>query len=394
MGHRINTNVTKTTIGFKQDENRLDSEDFLSTLQFFPVYSSLFKNAHSHLLSENGPLPVFHRHFIAIMAARATGCASLVKMEESVFLSSGGNAEWLKDKTCVPNKLRRLDEINKLLAQSPSLITTNHIKILTDGDESWTLTETVQGLVVLIHFHGLSSFLMSSGMEDPVQCMDSIQRKPERKSIEFLDIFDKSLDRKLWKHVQKELKRKRSFSEGEITKNYQTKNVSHTSKRLLRPYISKTTCDIHGHLNKYNEPSNNIRIQDYCWDDQGFSVLSTFYTDIAMLFDDKFRSSKSLISKSEQNKKFVTAIWNFVQCIFGVHHDDYNYKEIDQVLDQNMKDFITSCCNKPSVSTQSIHKMGSKLQLMEKVHVSILVMEARLQSEMLFALKAVMKHMS
>ena len=32
-----------------------------------------------------------------------------------------------------------------------------------------------------------------------------------------------------------------------------------------------------------------------------------------MLFDDKFRSSKSLISKSEQNKKYVTAVWNYVQ---------------------------------------------------------------------------------
>ena len=32
-----------------------------------------------------------------------------------------------------------------------------------------------------------------------------------------------------------------------------------------------------------------------------------------MLFDDKFRSSKSLVSKSEQNKNYVTAVWNYVQ---------------------------------------------------------------------------------
>ena len=67
MGHRINSNVTKTTIGFKQDDNRLDTEDLLSTLQFFPAYGLLFKDAHSHILSENGPLPLSHRHFIAIM---------------------------------------------------------------------------------------------------------------------------------------------------------------------------------------------------------------------------------------------------------------------------------------------------------------------------------------
>ena len=114
--------------------------------------------------------------------------------------------------------------------------------------------------MVLIHFHGLSSFLLSSGTEESEQT-NSIQRKTEKKSIEFLDIIDKSLDRKVWKQVQKELKRKRSFSEGEITKSYQTKNVSHNSKRLLRPLVAKPFCDIPGQMNKYNEKPNNIRIQ-------------------------------------------------------------------------------------------------------------------------------------
>ena len=72
MGHRINSNVTKTTIGFKQEETNLDTEDLLSALQFFPAYGALFKDAHSHILSENGPLPVSHRHFIAIMVGQET----------------------------------------------------------------------------------------------------------------------------------------------------------------------------------------------------------------------------------------------------------------------------------------------------------------------------------
>ena len=87
---------------------------------------------------------------------------------------------------------------------------------------------------------------------------------------------------------------------------------------------------------------------------------------------------------------------NFVpfQCIFGVFHDDYNYQEIDQVLDQNLKEFINACCNQQSNCSKSIHLLGSKLNFTDKIHISILVMEARLQSEILFALKAVMKHMS
>ena len=66
--------------------------------------------------------------------------------------------------------------------------------------------------------------------EQQTSGLGSLQKINERKSIEFLDIVDKSLDQKGWKNVQKELKRKRSFSEGEISSNYQSK-VSQNSKR-------------------------------------------------------------------------------------------------------------------------------------------------------------------
>ena len=74
----------------------------------------------------------------------------------------------------------------------------------------------------------MSSFLKSLGKDHPSQTR--LQKITERKSIEFLDIVDKSLDQQAWKNVQKELKRKRSFSEGEISTNYQSK-VSQNSKR-------------------------------------------------------------------------------------------------------------------------------------------------------------------
>ena len=83
-------------------------------------------------------------------------------------------------------------------------------------------------LVILIHSHGFSSFLKTLGKDQPSQ--GRLQKITERKSIEFLDIVDKSLDQQAWKNVQKELKRKRSFSEGEISTNYQSK-VSQNSKR-------------------------------------------------------------------------------------------------------------------------------------------------------------------
>ena len=98
-------------------------------------------------------------------------------------------------------------------------------------------------------------------MEDLIQQTSTFDKITENKSIEFLDIIDKSLDRKIWKHVQKELKRKRSFSEGEIAKNYQSKNPTHNSKRPLRPILQKTVNESEIRSVKHNENKNNIRIQ-------------------------------------------------------------------------------------------------------------------------------------
>ena len=84
-----------------------------------------------------------------------------------------------------------------------------------------------------------------------------LQKINERKSIEFLDIVDKSADQ-VWKNVQKELKRKRSFSEGEISTNYQSK-VSQNSKRQ-----ASDRCDA--------KQSGDIRIQ-VSWDNSEISGI-------------------------------------------------------------------------------------------------------------------------
>lgn len=45
------------------------------------------------------------------------------------FLQVGGNPAWLQGLHCAPPKLRNLNEINKLLAHRPWLITKEHIEV-------------------------------------------------------------------------------------------------------------------------------------------------------------------------------------------------------------------------------------------------------------------------
>ena len=95
MGHRVNTVVTKRTIGFKissdqkdipevaetnkqsllrpverpQEVVKLETEAVLSRLTVFPSYSVLFREAQSAIFADNGPLPVSTRHYIAWMVS-------------------------------------------------------------------------------------------------------------------------------------------------------------------------------------------------------------------------------------------------------------------------------------------------------------------------------------
>lgn len=64
----------------------------------------------------------------------------------------------------IPQKLRAIYEINKILAHRPWLLTKEHIERLTKGVNSWSLAEVVHAIVILAHFHSLSSFVFSCGL--------------------------------------------------------------------------------------------------------------------------------------------------------------------------------------------------------------------------------------
>ncbi|NWI83821.1 SESN2 protein, partial [Dryoscopus gambensis] len=131
-----------------------------------PQYLSSFWKTQYLLLRMDGPLPYHKRHYIAIMAAARHRCSYLVRLHMGEFLQVGGNPAWLQGLHCAPQKLRNLNEINKLLAHRPWLITKEHIEaLLKPGEDSWSLAELVQALVLLTHYHSLASFVFGCGIK-------------------------------------------------------------------------------------------------------------------------------------------------------------------------------------------------------------------------------------
>ena len=128
--------------------------------------------------------------------------------------------------------------------------------LLTNGPEpgeadtcqdTWTLAEAVQAIVILANFHALSSLCLGVGTrtttsvfkidkylqmkgrgrlrgsktgEEAVGLQQQQQATSSNNSLTLLDLKSSRLtlldERKKWRQAQKELKRKRSFSEGEV----------------------------------------------------------------------------------------------------------------------------------------------------------------------------------
>lgn len=73
--------------------------------------------------------PPFHQTVCSPQAAARHQCSYLINMHVDEFLKTGGEAEWLSGLELVPQRLRNLSEINKLLAHRPWLVTKEHIQV-------------------------------------------------------------------------------------------------------------------------------------------------------------------------------------------------------------------------------------------------------------------------
>lgn len=65
-----------------------------------------------------------------LQAAARHQCRYLVNLHVLQFLRAGGDPQWLRGLEFIPPKLRNLNEINKILAHRPWLITKEHIEVL------------------------------------------------------------------------------------------------------------------------------------------------------------------------------------------------------------------------------------------------------------------------
>ncbi|XP_024287298.1 sestrin-3 [Oncorhynchus tshawytscha] len=400
-----------------------------------PHYLESFLHSQFYLLRMDGPLPLHCRHFIAIMAAARHQCSFLVSLHVREFYRMGVCLDWLKGLQYVPQRLRNLNEINKLLAHRPWLITKEHIQnLVKTGEHSWSLAELVHAVVILAHFHALASFVFGSGINPQVDTQNTngfqavyisnyctcdlasdhhLDRDLSSSSPETTDSvseLEALMDR--MKRLQEEREEDEASQEEMATRFEKEKKesllvgsgeledeVMPTSK--VSQFVEDATFGYQDFARRGEDNPPTFRAQDYSWEDHGFSLVNRLYSDIGLLLDDKFRTACDLTYYNMASHEDVDttmlrrALFNYVHCMYGIRYDDYDYGEVNQLLERSLKVYIKTVTCYPERTTRRMYdSYWRQFRHSEKVHVNLLLMEARMQAELLYALRAITRYMT
>lgn len=147
-------------------------------------------------------------------------------------------------------------------------------------------------------------------------------------------------------------------------------------------------------------------LKDYSWEDHGFSLVNRLYPDVGQMLDEKFQMAYNLTYNTMATHKDVDtsmlrrAIWNYIHCMFGIRsvpenlcccsvdtvtlhflmlwlfvffrYDDYDYGEINQLLDRSFKIYIKTMVCSPEKTTKRMYEsFWRQFQHSEKVRSAV-----------------------
>ncbi|CAL1287134.1 unnamed protein product [Larinioides sclopetarius] len=376
----------------------------IKQIGYHPEYLKEFLGTQNYLLKGDGPLRYDYRHYIAIMAAARHQCTCLINHYKQKFTLAGGNVQWLKGLQHIPKKLMNLNEINKILAHTPWRLTKSHIEKLTKGRDNWSVGELCQAVVLLAHFHCLCSFVFASEiLEHPEDCQDTGNNNVASDEDSFEEVSQDTVEELMEKMSLIQKMEKESSCEEQKNGN---------SVDLPSALNAQFECDTEKFVDDdltftkraYSTTDGHVSdfiIQDCTWDDHAYSLLNRYYNDVGTILDEKFKVAYDLTYYTMGHKEnvdttiFRRAVWNYIHRIYGIIHDDYNYGEMENLLDFGFRSYAETVCFSPETITKDAHdEIMRAFRHSEKVHVNLMVFEARFQAELLYALSALMRYMT
>jgi sestrin len=410
-----------------------------------------FRESHNQLMWDPGPLSIEHRHMIAIMASTRHQCQYLADIHRRHFLESGGPAEWLDGPEKLPPKMKSLLLLNQLMAHQPWLIKSriNIGELVQSGAENWSMNELVHVILIMAHFHALAAFCFGTGLSPELDFLQEHAPTTDASGAassapagappapsgggsgggsgsgggggeggaaggseagsSFVDTLKgrlKGMKAKKEEEPANEEANLQNFALTDDTDASESPEQQHIFQSASKPtpmyqHVGTSDADLldgHVDFDVRSKEYSLFRMETFSWGDQGYATLSRYHPHLADLLEDEFREIKELsygfIGGEEgiDTFKFRRCIWNYVLRMKGIMDEEYLYSEVNELLDRKVKSYIKTMACYPQLTTFGQWKSYLELLDTEKVHVCLLVMEARKQAELLYGLQAVLDY--
>uniref|UniRef100_A0A1I8GRX9 Sestrin-3 n=1 Tax=Macrostomum lignano TaxID=282301 RepID=A0A1I8GRX9_9PLAT len=138
---------------------------------------------------------------------------------------------------------------------------------------------------------------------------------------------------------------------------------------------------------------------DYSWEEDGCCLVDRYLPSIGYELNERFETSFNLtyltmgMNTNVETAPFRRAVWYYVHSIFGIRHDDYDYHLINRMLSIELKKYCKLVACAPEQVTMGHYRSAMPgFKHSEKVHVNLVIMDARVQACLLYSLRALNDH--
>eukprot|EP01119_Soliformovum_irregulare_P021919 TRINITY_DN7385_c0_g1_i2.p1 TRINITY_DN7385_c0_g1~~TRINITY_DN7385_c0_g1_i2.p1 ORF type:complete len:616 (-),score=149.10 TRINITY_DN7385_c0_g1_i2:116-1963(-) len=392
-------------------------------LAIHPSYFEKQLGTTTFVMREGGTLPLPWRNYIAILTAARSKCEWMVYIQEEEFILNGGNRKWLEGYQHASKKMKHLMEFITIVTHQPWLLKKDHIDSLVRGEDPWSVAELVHALLIITEVNALVGVIYGTGVTLEIDASSTSSRshsfeEPEEEEYKEEVSLDTQkitalLLEKGWNNDDDQEQQVANFMKAESLSNLdalkqpaKTDTDSETSSNALVHDMEEPLCHYvsddwsmqHTDFDVKSKTYSIFRAQDYGWKADGFELVRRFLPGAAALLDEQFEHIYYLTYHTFHETTVDTfplrrAVWQYVMRVKGIFHDDYNYEQVNQFLNKEIKSYIKKiACQNDHITKSDYRNLVLVLAPDEKVHIALLATESAKQASLLYGLHVITKH--
>lgn len=375
----------------------------------FPSYCYLFSETNKTIMNCEAILAANVRFYLAIMACSIVKSYYYLKLLEFLFLDSDGEVIWLiEGLKATPPKIQALSCLLNKLANSCWTITYDDLCYLKRSGY-WSIKELVQSAFICFNNLRISSITESLGFSALSYDSKALRFKEGNESMQIQIVNDneninKSKLKTLRERLEelneiKEIKEEKQSKETYLDEGFVHKRIKLVNEETsLRPTSNTGEADI---FSKFIDTTNKKYVDfdsrvfdyesylDFNWSDQAYFILKDILDHVADAVNkdssQAFEMTTNTLGyhKDVNTKQIRLAIWCYIEKIFGLEREDYNYSIVNKLLGREEKTFIKSvACYPEYITCDVLEKLPFNSN--EIVHIAILATTAKMQTQFTF----------